>query len=71
MAIEMTMKNPVRWLLRVPVPKSWIFVLVYLVGAALEHWVRLGPGVVVPAGGEPDGGRGAVRSGRGDWRLRD
>jgi len=34
------MKNPVRWLLRVPVP--WIFVLVYLAGASLEHWVRLG-----------------------------
>src|SRR5215469_8200746 len=40
------MKNPVRWLLQVPVP--WIFVFVYLVGAALERWVRLGLSVVVP-----------------------
>jgi protein-S-isoprenylcysteine O-methyltransferase Ste14 len=40
------MKDPARWLLRVPVP--WIFVLVYLVGAALEHWVRSGLSVVLP-----------------------
>jgi len=40
------MKNPVRWLLRVPVP--WVFVLAYLVGAALERRVRLGLGLSVP-----------------------
>jgi protein-S-isoprenylcysteine O-methyltransferase Ste14 len=40
------MKNPMRWLLRVPVP--WVFVLAYLVGAALEHSVKLIPGVAMP-----------------------
>jgi protein-S-isoprenylcysteine O-methyltransferase Ste14 len=40
------MNNPVRWLLRVPVP--WVFVLVYLSGAALERRVRLLPGVEMP-----------------------
>jgi protein-S-isoprenylcysteine O-methyltransferase Ste14 len=45
-ADERTMKNPVGWLLRVPVP--WVFVLAYLAGAALEHWVRLGPSVAAP-----------------------
>jgi protein-S-isoprenylcysteine O-methyltransferase Ste14 len=40
------MKNPLRWLLRVPVP--WVFVLAYVVGVALEQWVRLGGNVVMP-----------------------
>lgn len=33
------MKNPMRWLLRVPVP--WVFVLAYLAGALLGRWVKL------------------------------
>jgi len=45
-ADEGTMKNLKRWLLRLPVP--WVFVLVYLMGTALEHWLRLGVSVVAP-----------------------
>jgi protein-S-isoprenylcysteine O-methyltransferase Ste14 len=45
-ADDRTARNPMRWLLRVPVP--WVFVLGYVVGAILESWVRLGPGLAVP-----------------------
>jgi protein-S-isoprenylcysteine O-methyltransferase Ste14 len=31
------MNNPLRLLMRIPVP--WVFVLAYLIGAGLEHWV--------------------------------
>lgn len=34
-----TMKNPIRWLLRIPVP--CVFVLAYLVGALLGRWVKV------------------------------
>jgi protein-S-isoprenylcysteine O-methyltransferase Ste14 len=40
------MKNPIRWLLRIPVP--WIFVLAYLAGAALERRLRSGLNISVP-----------------------
>jgi protein-S-isoprenylcysteine O-methyltransferase Ste14 len=32
------MKNPVRFLLHLPVP--WVFVLTYLLGVVLQHWCR-------------------------------
>src|SRR5450755_409639 len=42
------MKNPVRFLMHVPVP--WVFVLTYLLGVFLEHGVlkSLRPGAVSP-----------------------
>jgi protein-S-isoprenylcysteine O-methyltransferase Ste14 len=63
------MKNPVRWLLRVPVP--WIFVLAYLVGASLGHWVRLGLSVVAPRGASLTAGGALLAAGAliAGWAL--
>jgi protein-S-isoprenylcysteine O-methyltransferase Ste14 len=38
--------NPLRWLLRVPVP--WVFVLTYLIGVAMEFGWPLHLGLAVP-----------------------